>query len=234
MRARISIRTYTSTSRILVNMVAEHGEGPWPRACGELGFVAGRGIDVLTVNDPWAKGVENTNGQDRNVTTNVMDEGQESTEEVEKTGELPEGLVGLHQKMDQLLEPLAKVERPRAAHRCWRRSASRSPLVELSAVGGPRVSVSSSSTARTCSPTFRWSEVRFEGLVGCRVVVFLEVDVAKSTADEMKYRAIELRREQDRTPWRRPPWLSCGPSGSSTRPVDNEDGRHGRADQSCQ
>ena len=25
---------------------------------------------MLTVNNPWAKGVENTNGQDRNVTTN--------------------------------------------------------------------------------------------------------------------------------------------------------------------
>ena len=36
-----------------------------------------------------------------------------------------------------------------------------------------------------------------EGLVGCRVVVFLEVDVAKSTADETKYRATELHREQD-------------------------------------
>ena len=42
------------------------------------------------------EGVENTNGQDRNVTTNVMDEGQESTEKVEKTGELQEGLFGLH------------------------------------------------------------------------------------------------------------------------------------------
>ena len=36
-----------------------------------------------------------------------------------------------------------------------------------------------------------------EGLVGCRVVVFLEVDVAKSIANEMKYRATELHREQD-------------------------------------
>ena len=41
---------------------------------------------MLTVNDPWAKGVERTNGQDRNVTTNVVDDGQESTEKVEKTG----------------------------------------------------------------------------------------------------------------------------------------------------
>ena len=36
-----------------------------------------------------------------------------------------------------------------------------------------------------------------EGLVGTRVVVFLEIDVAKSTANEMKYRATELHREQD-------------------------------------
>ena len=35
----------------------------------------------------------------------------------------------------------------------------------------------------------------FEGLVGCRVVVFLEVDVAKS--NEIKLRATELHREQD-------------------------------------
>ena len=66
-------------------MVAEHGEGPLPKGCGELGIAAGRGIDVLTANDPWAKEVENTNGQDRNVTTNEMDEGLESTEKVEKT-----------------------------------------------------------------------------------------------------------------------------------------------------
>ena len=36
-----------------------------------------------------------------------------------------------------------------------------------------------------------------EGLVGCRVAVFLEVDVAKTTANEMKHRATELHREQD-------------------------------------
>ena len=40
------------------------------------------------------------------MTTNEMDEGLESTEKVEKTGELQEGLLGLHQKMDQLLEAL--------------------------------------------------------------------------------------------------------------------------------
>ena len=34
-----------------------------------------------------------------------MDEGLE-TKKVEKTGELQEGLLGLHQKMDQLLEAL--------------------------------------------------------------------------------------------------------------------------------
>ena len=80
--------------------------GPRPKGCGELGLAAGRGIDVLTVNDSWAKRVENTNGPNRNVTTNEMDEGLESTEKVEKTGELQEGLLGLHQKMDQLLEAL--------------------------------------------------------------------------------------------------------------------------------
>ena len=95
-------------------MVAEHGECPWPKGCGELGFAAGRGINVLTENDPWANGVENTNGQDRNVTTNVMDEGQEITEKVEKTGEFQEGLLGLHQKMDQLSEALCV--RPVARH----------------------------------------------------------------------------------------------------------------------
>ena len=36
-----------------------------------------------------------------------------------------------------------------------------------------------------------------EGVVGCRVVVLLEVDLAKSTANEMKYPAAELHREQD-------------------------------------
>ena len=69
---------------------------------------------MLTVNDPWAKGVDNTNGQERNVTINEMDEGVESTEMVEKTGELQEGLLGLHQKMDQLLEALCG--RPVARH----------------------------------------------------------------------------------------------------------------------
>ena len=155
-------------------MVAEHGEGSLLRGCGELGFTAGRGIDVLTVKDPWAKVVENTNGQDRNVTTNVMDEGQESTEKVEKTGALQEGLLGLHQKMDQLLEALCG--RPVARHTSSfagkpRRKAAdlverpwdSTPLQEAvrlkkpigGSVGGLRGSVSSRSTARMCSPTFR-------------------------------------------------------------------------------
>ena len=43
---------------------------------------------MLTVNDLWAKEVENTKGQDRIVTADKMDEGQGSTEKVEKTGEL--------------------------------------------------------------------------------------------------------------------------------------------------
>ena len=92
-------------------MVAEHGEGPRQRGCGELGFAGGRGIDVLTVNDPWAKEVENTGGQDGNVTTNETDKGQESTEKVEKTVELLEGLLGFHQKMDQVVRGIV-----RAAH----------------------------------------------------------------------------------------------------------------------
>ena len=130
---------------------------------------------MLTANDPWAKEVKNNNGQDRNVTTNEVDEGLKSTEKVEKTGELQEGLLGLHQKMDQLLEALcgrfvvkhtssfaASCDRRPiwssalgTARRCRRRSALRSPSVELSSVGGPRVSASSRSTARTCSPMFR-------------------------------------------------------------------------------
>ena len=100
-----------------------------------------------------------------------------------------------------------------------------------------------------------------EGLVGCR-----EVDVAKSTANEMKYRAIELFREQDyeeilaKTRAEEAAEAAVRAAGegqaasrgyagrrgegrfgsvassveSSTRPVDNEDGRHGRADLSCQ
>ena len=130
-------------------MVVEHGECPRPRGCGELGFAAGRGIDVLTVNDPWAKEVENTQGQDRIVTADKMDEGQGSTEKVEKTGELLEALDG-HPTWSSAFG---------TAHRC-RRPASRRLLVGPSSVGGPRASVSSRSTVRMRSPTFRWSEAR--------------------------------------------------------------------------
>ena len=130
-------------------MVVEHGECPRPRSCGELGFAAGRGIDVLTVNDPWAKDVENTKGQDRIVTADKMDEGQGSTEKVEKTSELQEALDGQPTWSSAL----------GTAHRC-RRPASRRLLVGPSSVGGPRASVSSRSTVRMRSPTFRWSEAR--------------------------------------------------------------------------
>ena len=205
--------TYALKHALLVNMVAEHGEGPRPKGCWELGLGAGRGIDVLTVNDPWAKEVENTSGQDRNVTTNEMDEGLESTEKVEKTGELQEGLLGLHQKMDQLLETLGGW--PVARHTSSFAGKPRRRAADL--VERPWDSTPLQEAVRFKKPiggaVVRWrpeglsfvkvdgadvfthvSVVRgpLEGLVGCRVVVFLEVDVAKSTANEMKYLAAEL------------------------------------------
>ena len=173
---------------------------------------------MLTVNDPWAKGVENTNGQDRNVTTNVMDEGQESTEKVGETGELQEGLLGLNQKMDQLLEALCG--RLVARHTSPFAGKPRRRAADL--VERPWDSTPLQEAVRFKKPigeaVVRWRPEGFgfvkvdgadvfthvsvgrgplEGLVVCRVVVFLEVDVAKSIADEMKYRAIELHREQD-------------------------------------
>ena len=48
--------TLTTNSRILVNMAAEHGEVHGRKVVGELGRAVGRGIDVLTVNDPVGEG----------------------------------------------------------------------------------------------------------------------------------------------------------------------------------
>ena len=138
-----------------------------------------------------------------------MDEGQESTEKVEKTGELQEGLLGLHQKMDQLLEALCG--RPVARHTSSFAGKPRRRAADL--VERPWDSTPLQG-ARFKKPiggaVVRWrlegfgfvkvdgadvfthaSVVRgpLEGLVGCRVVIFLEVDVVKSTANDMKYRA---------------------------------------------
>ena len=154
-----------------------------------------------------------------------MDEGQESTEKVEKTGELQEGLLGLHQKMDQLLEALCG--RPVARHTSSFAGKPRRRAADL--VERPWDSTPLQEAARFKKPiggaVVRWrlegfgfgkvdgadvfthaSVVRgpLEGLVGCRVVVFLEVDVVKSTANDMKYRATELHREQTtRRSWRK-------------------------------
>ena len=67
---------------------------------------------------------------------------------------------GEHQKMDRLLEALCG--RPVARHTSSFAVDGADVFTHVSVVRGP-----------------------LEGLVGCRVVVFLEVDVAKSTADEM-------------------------------------------------
>ena len=84
-------------------MASVHGR----EVVGSLASLLAEAFDVLTVN-------ENTDGQDRIMTADKMDEGRESTEKVEKTGKLQEGLLGLHQKMDQLLEALC--ERPVARY----------------------------------------------------------------------------------------------------------------------
>ena len=198
-------------------MAAEHGEVHGRKVVGKLGLAVGRGIDVLTVNDPWAKEVENTN-EDRNVTTNEMDEGLESTEKVEKTGELQEGLLGLHQKMDQLLEALCgrlvvkhtssfagKARRQAAdlVERPWDSTPLQEAVRFKKPIGGAvvrwRPEVFGVVKVDGADVFTHVSVVRgpLEGLVGCRVVVFLEVDVAKGTANEMKYRATQLHREQD-------------------------------------
>ena len=147
-------------------MVVEHGECPRPRGCGELGFAAGRGIDVLTVNDPWAKEVENTQGQDRIVTADKMDEGQGSTEKVEKTGELLEALDGQPTWSSAL----------GTAHRC-RRPASRRllvrPVVRWRPEGFGFVKVDGADAFAHVSVV----RGPLGGVFGCKVVVFLEVDV---------------------------------------------------------
>ena len=120
-----------------------------PRGCGELGLAAGRGIDVLTVNDPWAKEVENTKGQDRIVTADKKGEGQVSVEKVEKTGQVAGGI---GRAADLVERPWDSASLQEARFK----KAVGGP----SSVGGPRASVSSRSTVRMRSPTFRWSEAR--------------------------------------------------------------------------
>ena len=167
---------------------------------------------MLAVNDPWAREVENTSGQDRIVTADKMDEGQESTEKVDRRvtggrawpapedGPFAGGVVRAargkaHLVLREAAATGSQLRRAPLGQHTIGRPASRSPSVGPQSVGGPRASVSSRSTARTCSPTFSVVRGPLEGLVGCKVVVFLEVDVAKSTANEMKYRATELHRE---------------------------------------
>ena len=111
-----------------------------------------------TVNDPWAKEVEITKGQDRIVTADKMDEGQGSTEKVEKTGELQEAWTGSRLGRALLGQRFVAGGGP----------ASRRPLVAPSSVGGPRASVSSRSTVRMRSPTFRWSEARLRAWSAAR------------------------------------------------------------------
>ena len=260
-------------------MVTEHGECPRPRGCGEPGIASGRGIDVLAVNDPWAKEVENTSGQDRIVTADKMDEGQESTEKVEKTGEFQEGFFGLHQKMDQLLAV--------AKHTSSFAGKSRRRAADL--VERPWDSTPLQEAARFKKPVggavVRWRPEGFgfvkvdgadvfshvsvvrgplEGLVGCKVVVFLEVDAAKKHRQRDEVLGYQsppragLRRDLGEDSSRRGSgggrarrWRGqaagggfsgrhgeghvrsvASPVESSTRLVGNEDGRHGRADQS--
>ena len=101
---------------------------------------------MLTVNDPWAKEVEITKGQDRIVTADKMDEGQGSTEKVEKTGELQEArfkkAVG------------GPVVRWRPEGFGFVKVDGADAFAHVSVVRGPLGS-----------------------LVGCKVVVFLEIDV---------------------------------------------------------
>ena len=120
--------------------------------------------------------VENTiKGKDCTATGEKTGEDQVSTEKVES-------LLGLHQKMDQLLEALC--ERPAVRHTLSFRGKPRqqaadstslqeparfeNPVGGPSSVGSPRDSVQSRSTARTCSPTFRCSEARLRALLASR------------------------------------------------------------------
>ena len=185
---------------------------------------------MLTVKDPWAKEVENTKGHYRIVTADKMDEGQGSTEKVEKTSELQEACLDFTRRWIS----------------CWRHwtgsRLGRAPLGQRIVAGGPlqegcwwgRRPLEARGLrfrqGRRCGcvrPRFggqrpAWGRVRLQGrgLLGGR-----------RAAKEMKYRATELHREQDwrrpcvllerpssgrrlrRMPWRRPPWHSCELSG---------------------
>ena len=107
------------------------------------------------------------------MTADKMDEGQESTEKVEKTGELQQASDG---------QPTWSRAHG-TAHRRRRRPASRRQLVGPSSVGGPNASVSSRSTVRMRSPTFRWSEASLRAWSAARSL--------------SSWRATELHRQQD-------------------------------------
>ena len=87
-------------------------------------------------------------------------------------------MLGLFQKMGHLLEALTA--RFKKADLWGRRP-----------VGGPSASVSSRSTVRMRSPTFRWSEARLRAWSAARSCLL----GGRRAANEMKYRATELYRE---------------------------------------
>ena len=127
---------------------------------------------MLTVNDPWAKEVENTKGQDMIVTADKMDEGQGSTEKVEKTGELQEACLAFTRRWISCWRHWTGSRLGRAP--LGQRIVAGGPLQEgrwwASSVGGPRASVSSRSTVRMRSPTFRWSEARLRAWSAARTL----------------------------------------------------------------
>ena len=120
---------------------------------------------MLTVNDPWAKEVENTQGQDRIVTSDKMDEGQGSTEKVEKTGELLEALDGQPTWSSAL--GTASLQEARF------KKAVGGPVVRWRPEGFGFVKVDGADAFAHVSVV----RGPLGGVFGCKVVVFLEVDV---------------------------------------------------------
>ena len=135
-----------------------------------------------------------------------------------ETEHMQESLLGLHRKMDQLMEVLCG--RPAARHTSSIGGKPRRPAADL--IERHWDSTSLQEAARFMKlvggVVVRWRPEGFgfvkvdgtdvfahvsvvrgpiEGLVGCKVVISLEVDVAKSTGDERKYRVTELHRERD-------------------------------------
>ena len=115
------------------------------------------------------------------MTADKMDEGQGSTEKVEETCELQEACLAFTRRWASCWRHSTGSRLGRAplvtAHRRRRRPASRRSLVGPSSVGGPEgfgfVKVDGADAFAHVS-VVRGS---LEGVVGCKVVVFLEVDV---------------------------------------------------------